>query len=131
MGFYPGDVAVVNKDGLVFLKGRSDEVMNFDGILVGPTEIESVLRQHPTVIEVAAFALPSMQHQDIPAAAIVSSQPLPLNDLQRFCAERLGIRAPRTFVQLDEIPKNPAGKILRRRVTELAIERLKKPPRAS
>jgi len=128
--FYPGDVAVIDSDGLVYLKGRSDEVMNFDGILVGPNEIESVLREHPAVDEVAAFALPSMEHQDIPAAAIVSHVPLPLRDLQRFCAERLGIRSPRVFLPFDSIPKNPMGKVLRRRVTELALQKLGKQPRS-
>ncbi len=128
--FYPGDIAVVNSDGLVFLKGRSDDVMNFDGIMVGPAEIESVLRQHPAVKEVAAFALPSPDHQDIPAAAIVSAQPLQIDELQHFCIARLGVRAPRVFLRFDEIPKNSMGKILRRRVTELAVKALKKPPRS-
>jgi acyl-CoA synthetase (AMP-forming)/AMP-acid ligase II len=129
--FYPGDIAVVNSDGLVFLKGRSDEVMSFDGILVGTSEIESVLRLHQAVTDVAAFALPSADHQDIPAAAIVSALPLPIDDLQRFCKERLGVRSPHVFLQFDKIPKNPVGKILRRRVTELALQQLKKLPRSS
>ncbi|MEQ1772646.1 MAG: class I adenylate-forming enzyme family protein [Burkholderiales bacterium] len=129
--FYPGDVVVVDDDGFVFLKGRSDEVMNFDGIMVGPAEIESVLRQHPAVQEVAAFALPSRDHQDIPAAAIVSALPLQVDNLQRFCTALLGVRSPRIFLQFDEIPKNPMGKILRRRVTELAIQKLKKQPPSS
>jgi acyl-coenzyme A synthetase/AMP-(fatty) acid ligase len=60
--FFPGDVGVITADGLLFLKGRSDDVMNFDGIMVGPTEIESTLRQHPAVKDVAAFALPSPDH---------------------------------------------------------------------
>ncbi len=127
--FYPGDIAVVNSDGLVFLKGRSDEVMSFDGILVGPSEIESVLRQHPAVTEVAAFALPSADHQDIPAVAIVSALPLQIGALRRFCAERLGVRSPRVFLRFDEIPKNAMGKILRRRVTELAMQKLEAQPR--
>lgn len=129
--FYPGDVALVNKDGLVFLKGRSDEVMNFDGILIGPAEIESVLRQHPSVKEVAAFALPSRDHQDIPAAAIVSDQPLPVAELTHFCTLRLGVRAPRVLLRFDEIPKNAIGKIVRRRVSELALQMLKKHSRSS
>lgn len=121
--FYPGDVAVGDGNGLLFLKGRSDEVMNFDGIMVGPAEIESVLRQHPAVQEVAAFALPSKQHQEIPAAAIVSQEPLPTSELRHFCLTRLGVKAPRLFLQIDEIPKNPSGKVLRRQLVELAIAR--------
>ena len=123
--FYPGDVALRNSAALIFHKGRSDEVMNFDGILVGPNEIESVLRQHPAVTDVAAFALPSLEHQDIPAAAIVSSQAVNADELGRFCTERLGIRSPRIFVQIDAIPRNAMGKILRSRLAESAIQRLR------
>lgn len=129
--FYPGDVATIDDDGLVFLKGRSDDVMNFDGIMVGPAEIESVLRQHPAVKEVAAFALPSQDHQDIPAVAVVSDGPLPIRDLQHYCTQRLGVRSPRVFLRFKEIPKNPMGKVVRRRVVEQALEMLKKLPRSS
>jgi len=122
--FYPGDIGVMNGDGLVFVKGRADDVMNFDGILVGPAEIESVLLQHPAVAEAAAFPLPSLEHQDVPAAAIVGRGPLQMNELARFCVERLGARAPQVFIQIEEIPKNPMGKILRGRLTELALANL-------
>ena len=121
---YPGDIGSRNEDGLVFLKGRADDVMNFDGMLVGPGEIELVLCQHPGVLEAAAFPLPSLEHQDVPAVAIVCSQLLPDDELQRFCEERLANRAPRMFLQVREIPKNPMGKVLRRRLTELALARL-------
>jgi acyl-coenzyme A synthetase/AMP-(fatty) acid ligase len=100
--------------------------MNFNGIMIGPGEIEAVLRRHPAVQDVAAFALPSPEHQDVPAAAIVSSQPLPIDELTHFCDERLGIRAPRLFFRVDEIPKNPIGKVLRRKLTELALSGLQK-----
>jgi acyl-coenzyme A synthetase/AMP-(fatty) acid ligase len=122
--FYPGDLATKNEDDLLYLKGRADDVMNFDGILVGPSEIESVVRQHPGVIEAAAFAVPSLEHQDVPAVAIVASQPLPIDELSRFCNDRLGVRAPRFFMQVGEIPKNPMGKVLRRRLSELAQAKL-------
>ena len=121
---YPGDFAVRDSAGLVFHKGRSDEIMNFDGIMVGPGEIESVMRQYPKITDVAAFALPSPEHQDIPAAAYVASQPLQVDDLSRFCVDRLGLRAPRVFFGVDQIPKNAMGKIMRRQLTELAVKKL-------
>jgi acyl-coenzyme A synthetase/AMP-(fatty) acid ligase len=123
---YLGDIGAKNAEGLVFLKGRADEVMNFNGIMIGPGEIEAVLRRHPAVQDVAAFALPSPEHQEVPAAAIVSSQPLPTDELVRFCGERLGMRAPRMFFRVNEIPKNPAGKVLRRNLAELALAGLQK-----
>ena len=126
---YPGDIGARNDEGLVFLKGRADEVMNFNGIMINPAEIETALRRHPAVQDVAAFALPSPEHQDVPAAAIVSSQPLPVDELVRFCEEQLGIRAPRLFFRVGEIPKNPIGKVLRRNLTEQAMAGLQKDAR--
>jgi acyl-coenzyme A synthetase/AMP-(fatty) acid ligase len=109
---------------VLFLKGRSDDVMNFDGILVGPAEIESILALHPAVAEAAAFPLPSPRHQDVPAVAVVLKLPLPMDELSRYCVEHLGIRAPRAYFRIDEIPRNDMGKVLRRRLTELALAQL-------
>ena len=123
--FYPGDTASVNREGMIFLQGRSDEVLNFDGILIGPLEIEAAVARHPAVAEVAAFALPSPRHQDVPVAAVVLKYPLPLEELHRYCAELLGIRAPREYFVIDAIPKSPIGKVLRRRLVELALAHIK------
>jgi acyl-coenzyme A synthetase/AMP-(fatty) acid ligase len=120
--FYPGDVGVKNDIGMVFLKGRADDIMNFDGIMINPSEIESVLRQHPGVIEVAAFPLPSHKHQNIPAVAIVSVEPLQVDELSRFCVAQLGLRAPRQIFRVDAIPRNSMGKVLRHRLAELAMQ---------
>jgi long-chain acyl-CoA synthetase len=121
---YPGDVGIRDETGLLFLKGRGDEVMNFDGIMVGPAEIEAVVARYPGVIDAAAFAVPSDEHQDVPAVAFVASRRLTVDDLARFCGERLGIRTPRVFLQVDEIPRNPMGKTVRRQLTGIALARL-------
>ena len=121
---YPGDTALQNDEGIVFLKGRYDDAINFDGILISTTEIESVLARHPSVAEVAAFALPSPEHQDVPAVALVLKQALTQEDLDQYCAQYLGIIAPRVFIRVDELPRNAMGKVLRRRLTEIALERL-------
>jgi acyl-coenzyme A synthetase/AMP-(fatty) acid ligase len=120
--FYPGDMGVKNETGMLFLKGRADEVMNFQGVMINPSEIESVLRRHPAVVEVAAFSLPSREHQDVPAVAIVSGEPLQIGELHEFCVAQLGARAPVQFFRIDAIPRNSMGKILRHRLSELAMQ---------
>lgn len=122
--YYPGDVGARNAEGVVFLKGRSDEVMNFDGIMVGPAEIESVLRRHPAVSDAAAFPLPSRRHQDIPVAAVVLRSAVTMAELARYCSQHLGNRAPRKLFIVNAIPRSPIGKILRRRLTELAVAQM-------
>jgi long-chain acyl-CoA synthetase len=127
--FYPGDVGAINETGMLFLKGRADDVMNFQGMMIDPSEIESVLRRHPAVVEVAAFSLPSHEHQDVPAVAIVSREPLQIDDLSRFCAGQLGSRAPMQFFRIDAIPRNSMGKILRHRLSEMAMQTISQQPR--
>jgi len=119
--FYPGDVGILNVEGIVFFRGRSDDVMNFEGLLVGPAEIEAVLARHPGVAEAAAFALPSVVREQVPAAVVVLRQALPMEELANYCTEHLGARAPRILYQVAEIPKNPMGKVLRRRLVELVL----------
>jgi acyl-coenzyme A synthetase/AMP-(fatty) acid ligase len=121
--FYPGDVGMLNDEGIVFFRGRSDEVMNFDGILVGPAEIEAVLARHPAVAAAAAFSLPSPRHQEVPAAAVVLRKLVPMAELRRYCKENLGIRAPWFVFRLASIPRNPMGKVLRRKLARLALAR--------
>ena len=118
---YTGDVGFLNEEGLLFLKGRADDVMNFDGILIGPAEIESGLCAHPAVVEAAAFPLPSREHQDVPAAAVVCATSLQTEELARYCAERLGVRTPRFFLRVGTIPRNAMGKVLRNELIQHAI----------
>jgi acyl-coenzyme A synthetase/AMP-(fatty) acid ligase len=56
----------------------------------------------------------------------VSDAALPVEELQRFCADHLGVRAPRLFLRVDEIPRNAMGKVVRRQVAELAMSMLRK-----
>jgi acyl-coenzyme A synthetase/AMP-(fatty) acid ligase len=115
---YPRDTARLSAEGALFLTGRSDDVMNVDGVLVGPTEIEAVLQEHPAVAEVAAFALPSSAHQEVPAVAVVLKRESSRQALLNYCADRLGMRAPRFVFAVDTLPRNAMGKVLRRRLSE-------------
>jgi long-chain acyl-CoA synthetase len=88
--------------------------MNFDGIKIYPVEIESVLLEHPSVAEAAAFAIPSEKHQDVPVAAVVARGPLDRAQLLAWCKQRLGVRAPQRIVVLEALPRNARGKVLKR-----------------
>lgn len=121
---YPGDLGCLNEEGLLFLKGRVDDVINFDGLKIGPAEIESVLRTHPLVQEVAAFGIPHPGRHALPAAAVVSKQLIPPAELGQFAQARLGARAPLVYLWVQSIPRNPIGKVLRRQLVELALAQL-------
>lgn len=112
--FQPGDLAARDPSGAFFFKGRADDLMNFDGVKIVPTDIEAALLQHPAVAEAAAFPLPSELHQDLPVAAVVLRQAMAVEELLAFCRERLGVRAPKGLFVVPILPRNPAGKVLKR-----------------
>jgi len=118
--FYPGDLGVMSADGELKLLGRADDIMIFDGLKIAPLEIEAVLLQHPAVREAAAFPLRSPRSFQLPAVAVVLAFDLPLPELQDFARERLGRRAPLFVLAMAKLPRNPAGKILRRELAERA-----------
>ena len=60
----------------------------------------------------------------MPAVAVVLKQPVSMDELNRYCVEHLGIRAPKIFIVVDQMPRNAMGKVLRPRLTQIALERL-------
>ena len=117
--FHPGDRGRIDRDGLLFVTGRTDDIMNVAGRKVAPAEIEAVLVAHPAVAAVVAFALPSRRDQDVPAAAVVLREPdadgMALADaLLAHARQRLGPHAPRYVHVVPSLPRDAVGKISRR-----------------
>lgn len=125
--FYPGDLAVMNEDGYLFLQGRANDVINNQGAKISPGEVEAVLLEHPAIEEVAVFGWPHERLGEEPVAAIRTSAPVQVEDLIRHCRARLsGPKVPRRYMLVSEVPRNPMGKILRRTLRAL-YERKSKP----
>ncbi|MGH8713825.1 MAG: class I adenylate-forming enzyme family protein [Casimicrobiaceae bacterium] len=119
--FYPGDVVALTSDGRLCLHGRSDDMMNLNGIKIFPAEIERVLEQHPAVKAAAAFSKPSAAHGDIPVAAVElhAFATAGVDELLAHARVRLGVRAPRKIIVLDALPRNAAGKLVKRELAQL------------
>lgn len=117
--YYPGDLGWLSPEGGLHFKGRADDLMNYDGLKIFPSEIENALLAHPEVAEAAAFSIPSPLHQDVPVAAVVLRGATSVADLRRFCAEQLGSRAPKSIAVLTALPRNAMGKVDKRRLAQL------------
>ena len=117
--FYPGDLLSRPDGGPLIFHSRADDVMILNGINIYPAAIEDLLESHPDVLEAAAFAIKSRVHGEIPAAAIVlaptATQREPVY-FQEFCRRALGARGPRRIIVVEAIPRNRAGKALRREI---------------
>ncbi|XP_059160340.1 uncharacterized protein LOC131943956 isoform X2 [Physella acuta] len=119
---HTGDIGYYNKDGLVFIKDRLKELIKYKGSQVPPAELEALLLGHPDVQDVAVIGVPDDQAGELPKAFVVKKpgSKLTEKEVARFVEERVShtkkLRGGVQFVE--DIPKNPSGKILRRVLRE-------------
>jgi acyl-CoA synthetase (AMP-forming)/AMP-acid ligase II len=120
--FRPGDMGRIGADGMLFVAGRADDMMILGSLNIFPAEIEAAAAGFPGLAECAAFPLRSAALGEIPALAAVAEPGCNLDAaaLLAHCRARLGMRAPRKVVLLAELPRNRAGKVLRRDLAAMA-----------
>jgi acyl-coenzyme A synthetase/AMP-(fatty) acid ligase len=116
--FNTSDIGFVTRDGILHIEGRNDDMIIMAGHNTHPVEIERVMEKHPAVSEVAVVGVPSKTLQEIPLAFIVAKQKCSETELAKFAAERLSNRAPRGFIFVDRLPRNSAGKVIRRQLVD-------------
>jgi acyl-CoA synthetase (AMP-forming)/AMP-acid ligase II len=112
--FYPGDLAEINAEGYIFLRGRSKDMILRGGINIYPAEVEAILRGHPAVIEAAAVGRPSVSMGEDVAAFVTLRSPVSAADLIEWCTRRLApYKVPREIFAIEELPKTSSGKVLK------------------
>ncbi len=119
--FHTGDIGHLDADGRLHLGGRSDDMFVFNTINIYPQELEAQIRQHPSVLDAAVVPHASPVHGDVPVALVVAGggASLDMRALKAFVRERTGVRCPRRFTVVDQIPRNESGKILRAKALAL------------
>ena len=127
--YLTGDLARRDADGYFWFVGRADDVIKSSGHLIGPFEVESALLEHEAVAEAAVIGKPDPVAYEI-VKAFVALKPGHtanddlLQDLLGFARVRLGAAvAPKEIAFIEAVPKNRAGKIMRRllRARELGL----------
>ena len=122
--FRTGDIVTIDDDGFVRIVDRIKELIITGGFNVAPTEVENVLRQHPSVADVAVVGLPSEHSGEEVVAAVVPATPGEF-DIEAVRAFARGIltpyKVPRRIVVVEELPKSLIGKVLRRQVREALL----------
>ncbi|HEY0674388.1 MAG TPA: class I adenylate-forming enzyme family protein [Longimicrobiales bacterium] len=110
-----GDVGYVDSDGCLFLTGREKEIIKVAGERISPAEIEEVLLRHPAVAEAAAVGVPdTLLGETVWAYVKRSGATADFGDVAAFCAAHLSAhKVPRRFIEIDQIPRTPTGKIRR------------------
>lgn len=115
-----GDIGMMDEHGFFRLLDRKKDVIVVSGFNVYPNEVEAVARSHPGVDEVAAVAQRSVHSGEVVKLVVVRSDPsLTAEALQEFCRVELApYKVPQQIEFCEHLPRNPVGKILRRRLRE-------------
>ncbi len=116
---HTGDVAWKDEDGYFWYLGRNDDIIKSSGYRISPFEIESVLVEHPAVLEVAVTGVPDpIRGQVVKATIILREAYKPTDELkkelQQFTKKRTApYKYPRVIEFVDAIPKSISGKVRR------------------
>jgi 2-furoate---CoA ligase len=116
--YFTGDTGFFDADGDLFVTGRVDDMIITGGENVSPVEIESCLSLHAAVSEVAVIGLADERWGKVVAAFIKRQAAVEAEELDAFCRSSglAGFKRPRRYVFVEEIPKSPVGKLLRRKL---------------
>jgi len=115
--FYTGDLARMDQDGFFYLVDRKDDLIISSGYNIYPNQIEEVLEKHPKIREAAVIGVPDRIKGQAILAVIVLREGMQgdKEEFLNYCKENMpDYRVPKTILLRDAIPRNPAGKILKR-----------------
>jgi len=118
--FHSGDMAKVDEDGYFFIVDRKKDLIIRGGYNVYPREVEEVLFEHPSVREAAVVAVPDADLGEEVGAAIALSEgaSADADELRDYVKEQVAnYKYPRHIWFVDELPKGPTGKILKREIS--------------
>ncbi|KEF59508.1 4-coumarate-CoA ligase [Exophiala aquamarina CBS 119918] len=115
-----GDIAYVSEKGHFVIVDRIKELIKVQGHQVAPAELEALLLEHPAVLDVAVVGVSRSDGDEEPRAFVVKQGKVTEKEIQDFTASKVvrykHLTGGVTFI--DEIPRNPSGKILRRQIKE-------------
>jgi long-chain acyl-CoA synthetase len=112
-----GDAGYLDPDGYLFISDRVKDMIISGGENIYPAEVEDVLMSHPAVADVAVIGVPSEKWGETPKAIVVreAGTTATADDLIAYCRERLArYKSPTSVEFAAGLPRNPAGKILKR-----------------
>jgi acyl-CoA synthetase (AMP-forming)/AMP-acid ligase II len=121
---HTGDVGYVDEDGYYFLSGRSSDIIIRAGENISPEELENAIREFPKVEDVAVIGVPDETWGEEPRAVVVLKKGVPKskeveNEIMEHCRQKLAsFKRPRTVVFVDDLPRNPLGKLIKREIRD-------------
>jgi len=124
--FLTGDIGKMDRDGYFYLLDRAKDMINVSGFKVWPREVEEVLLRHPSLAESGVVGIADPVSGEAVKAFVVlkPGESISERELIDYARERMAVyKAPRYVEFIDALPRNPAGKVLKRELRSRAQER--------
>ena len=123
-----GDVGYFDEHGLLYVSGRDDEMIVCGGENVFPAEVEDLISGHPEVVEATALGVEDKEWGHRLRAFVVKTEGASVDEdtIKAYVKDNLArYKVPREVVFLDELPRNPTGKILKRELKNIEVDGVK------
>jgi fatty-acyl-CoA synthase len=120
-----GDVGYFDEHNLLYVSGRDDEMIVSGGENVFPAEVEDLISGHPEVVEATALGVEDKEWGHRLRAFVVKTDGASVDEdgIKAYVRDNLArYKVPREVVFLDELPRNPTGKILKRELREMEVD---------
>lgn len=118
---HTGDAGYMDEEGYLYLKDRIKDMVVSGGENIYPVEVENTIAQHAAVADVAVIGVPDDKYGEALLAFIVTKpeSSITAEELLEFCRGKIaGYKIPRQMELIDELPRNPSGKILKKILRE-------------
>lgn len=120
-----GDVGYFDEHGLLYISGRDDEMIVSGGENVFPAEVEDLISGHPDVLEATAIGVEDKEWGQRLRAFVVKKKGADIDEdtIKRYVRDHLArYKVPREVIFLDELPRNPTGKIVKRKLRDIEVK---------
>jgi long-chain acyl-CoA synthetase len=123
---HSGDIGRLDEDGYLYIVDRIKDMIISGGLNVYPTEVEEILYTHTAVEECAVVGMPHAEYGEAVSAFVKKKQGTECSeeDLISYCKKHIAsYKSPKTILFVEELPKSPAGKILKREIRKSFSEK--------
>ena len=127
--FLTGDLGKFDEDGYLTIVDRKKDMIIAGGYNIYPVELDGVLMGHPKILEACAIGIPHEYRGETVKAFIVArkGETLTEDEVSNYCKKNLAAyKVPKIIEFIDELPKSAVGKILRRKLKEMEVAKMKK-----
>ncbi|MBQ03126.1 hypothetical protein CL673_00200 [Candidatus Bathyarchaeota archaeon] len=118
---HTGDMGYMDVDGYFYLAGRSSDMIIRSGENISPAEIEAILLSHAKIEDAAVIGIPDEEWGEQPLAIVVLAreESSSADEIIEYCRSKIAsYKKPRGIIFVNELPRNPMGKVLKRELRE-------------